>query len=130
MAAAGMSEAAIAVGGQEGQLGRPAIRSKYWPCLNTTGWPAPQSFWDFVASGSCVSSPRSTFHGESHFDGHLPVADLTFINIAARLDHLKPAQVLNGFVCALDGFADGILHGGGRGAGEFDELVDVILHSG
>jgi hypothetical protein len=72
--------------------------------------------------------PRSTFHGEADFDGYLPVMHLSLVNVAARFDHLEPAQVLDGFVCALNGLVNGILNGSAGGAGEFDELVDLVFH--
>ena len=72
---------------------------------------------------------RSVFHGEADFDGHLPVMHAAFFDVAARFNHLKPAQVLDGFVSALDGLAHGILDGSGGSAGEFDEFIDGIFHN-
>jgi hypothetical protein len=46
---------------------------------------------------------RSFIHGEADFDGHLPVMHFSLFNVAARFNHLKPAQVLDGFVRALNG---------------------------
>ncbi len=37
-------------------------------------------------------------------------------------------QVLDGFVRPFDGLLDRVLDGSGRGAGEFDEFIDVIFH--
>ena len=53
---------------------------------------------------------------------------LSLVDIAARFDHLEPAQVLDGFVRPLNGLTNGVLDGGGRGAGEFDEFIDVVFH--
>jgi hypothetical protein len=46
-----------------------------------------------------ATGPRSTFHGEADFDGHLPVIHFSLIDIAARFDHVEPAQVLD-VLCA------------------------------
>jgi hypothetical protein len=43
---------------------------------------------------------------------------------------LKPAQVLDGLVRPPDGFSDGVLDGGGGSAGEFNEFIDWVFHSG
>ena len=70
----------------------------------------------------------STFHGEADFDSHLPVIHLSPVDTAARFDHLEPAQVLDGFVRALNGLINGVLDGSGRSAGEFDEFIDRVFH--
>ena len=75
-----------------------------------------------------MAPPRSAFYGEADFDGHLPVFHLSLVDIAARFDHLEPAQVLDSLVCALNGPANSVLDGGGGGAGEFDEFIDVVFH--
>jgi hypothetical protein len=54
---------------------------------------------------------------------HLSLGD-----VAARFDHLEPAQVLDGFVRALNGLVNGILDGSGGGAGKFDEFIDWVFH--
>ena len=71
---------------------------------------------------------RSVFHGEADFDGHLPVMHLSLFDVAARFDHLEPAQVLDGFVRALNGLVHRVLDGRGGGAGEFDEFIDGVFH--
>jgi hypothetical protein len=81
-----------------------------------------------VVSMRANGSPRSAFHGEADFDGHLPVIHLSLVDIAARFNHLKPAKVFDGFVRALNGLVNGILDGSGRGAGEFDEFIDWVFH--
>ena len=53
---------------------------------------------------------------------------LSFFDIAARFNHLKPPQVLDGFVRAGNGFADRVLNGSVGRAGEFDEFIDWIFH--
>jgi hypothetical protein len=70
----------------------------------------------------------SVFHGEADFEGHLPAMDFSLFDVAARFDHLKPAQVLDGFVRPFDGVFHGILNGSGGGAGKFDEFIDGIFH--
>jgi hypothetical protein len=56
------------------------------------------------------------------------VIHLSLVGIAARFDHLEPAQVLDGFVRALNGPGNSVLDGSGGGAGEFDELIDGAFH--
>ena len=51
-----------------------------------------------------------------------------FFNIAARFDHLKSAEVLDGLVRPVNAFFNGILDGHGRGAGKFDEFIDGVFH--
>src|ERR1035437_364271 len=72
---------------------------------------------------------HSVFHGEADFDGHLPVIHLSFVDVAARFDHLKPAQVLDGFVRTLNGSGNSVLDGSGGGAGELDEFIDWVFHT-
>jgi hypothetical protein len=50
-------------------------------------------------------------------------------DVAARFDHLKPAQVLDGLVRPLNGLINGILNGIRGSAGEFDEFIDGIFHA-
>lgn len=57
------------------------------------------------------------------------MVDLAFVDAAACLSHLEPAEALDGFVGALEGFVDGVFNGGGGGAGEFDGFVDGVFHS-
>ena len=44
----------------------------------------------------------------------------------AKISH--PAQVLDGFVRALNGLVHRVLDGRGGGAGEFDEFIDRVFH--
>jgi len=75
-----------------------------------------------------MACPRSVFHGEADLDGHLPVMHLSLFDVAACFDHFEPAQVLDGFVGALDGLIHCILDGIRGGAGEFDEFIDRVFH--
>ncbi len=43
-----------------------------------------------------INLRSSIFHGKTHLDGHLPVVDFALVNITARFNDLKPAQVLEG----------------------------------
>src|ERR1039458_2225234 len=54
---------------------------------------------------------------------------LSLFDVAARFDHLKPAQVLDGFVGALNGPANGILNGSGGSASKLDEFIDWVFHT-
>jgi len=56
------------------------------------------------------------------------VMHLSLFDVASRFNHLKPAQVLDGFVRAFDGRFNGILNGSGGRAGEFDEFIDGVFH--
>ena len=73
--------------------------------------------------------PSSGFHGESDFDGHLPTIHLSFVDISACFDHLEPGQVFDRFVRASNSFINGVLDGARRGAGEFDEFINVVFHA-
>jgi hypothetical protein len=42
-----------------------------------------------------LHAPSTGFHGEAYLDGHLPVPHLSLVDVAARFDHLKPAQILS-----------------------------------
>jgi len=53
---------------------------------------------------------------------------MSLVDGAARFHHLKPAQVLDGFVRAFNGLINGILNGSSRGAGKFNEFIDVVFH--
>jgi hypothetical protein len=71
---------------------------------------------------------HSVFHGEADFDGHLPVMHIALGDVAAGFDHLKPAEVLDGFVRTLNGVGNCVFDRSGRGAGEFDEFINGIFH--
>src|ERR1700722_12090031 len=73
-------------------------------------------------------SLRSGFDGGADFDGHLSVIYLAFVDVAARLDHLEPAQVFDGFMRTLDGRINGVLDGTGGGAGKLAEFIDMVFH--
>ena len=36
-----------------------------------------------------MARQRSAFHGEADFDGHLPVINLSLVDVATRFDHLN-----------------------------------------
>src|ERR1035441_6670193 len=86
-----------------------------------------------VASGMCpckpTARPRSGFHGETDFDGHLPVMHLSSNDVAARFDHLEPAQILDGFVRAFYGLGNSVFDGSGGSARKFDEFIDGVFHT-
>ena len=71
---------------------------------------------------------RSVFDGKADFDGYLPVMHPAIFDVATRFDHLKPAEVLDGFVRSFDGFVHRVLDGHGGGAGEFDEFINGVCH--
>ena len=85
-----------------------------------------------VASGMCpcepTARPRSSFYGETDFDGHLPVMHLSLNDVAARFDHLEPAQILDGFVRTCYGLGNGVFDGCGGSTREFDEFIDWVFH--
>ena len=72
---------------------------------------------------------RSDFNGGADFHSHLPVVHLSLVNTAPRLNDLEPAQVFTGFVRPLNGAGNGLLKRGSRGAGEFDEFINVVFHA-
>src|ERR1019366_6310203 len=73
---------------------------------------------------------RSFLHREASLDRHLPMMHFPLFDVAARFDHLKPAEVLDGFVCPFNGCFNGLLNGISGGAGEFDEFIDGVFHNG
>ena len=73
-------------------------------------------------------SLKLAFDGESDFERHLPVLHFSLFDIAARFNDLKPRQVLDGFVRALNGVANGLFDGNGGSASKFDEFIDVVFH--
>ena len=66
--------------------------------------------------------------GETHLDGDLPLIDLVLVDAPAGFDDLEPAQVLKGPAGAFERGVDGMLDALGRGAGEFNELIDFVFH--
>jgi hypothetical protein len=81
-----------------------------------------------VADEIIFQGSSRVFHGKAHFEGHLPVMHFSIFDVAARFDHLEPAQVLDGFMRPFDGRGNGVLHGSGGGAGEFDEFINGVFH--
>ena len=79
--------------------------------------------------GGRGEASRSILDGETNFDGHLPVMHLSLFDVAARFHHLKPTQILDRFVRALNSPVNGILNGSGGRAREFDEFIDVVFHA-
>jgi hypothetical protein len=57
------------------------------------------------------------------------VVDFSFFDVAARFDHLEPAEVFDGLVRPLQGVFHGLLDGFGGSAGEFDEFIDGVFHN-
>ena len=51
------------------------------------------------------------FQRKPHLESDLPVIHFSRINTASGLYDLKPGQVFDGFVSALEGSGDSILHG-------------------
>jgi hypothetical protein len=58
----------------------------------------------------------------------LPPFSSRMFDVAARFDHLKPTQVLDGFVRTFNGLVHRVLDGRGGSAGEFDEFIDRVFH--
>jgi len=52
----------------------------------------------------------------------------SLFNVATRFDHLKPAQIIYGFVRPFNGLFHRVLHGRGGGAGEFNEFINWVFH--
>ena len=71
----------------------------------------------------------SVFQRKTDLDGHLPMGHLAVFDVAARFHHFEPVNVAQGFGRFGDGGTDCVLDGLGRGAGEFDVLVDVVAQN-
>jgi hypothetical protein len=72
---------------------------------------------------------RSGVEREAHFNRDLPVFHSVLVNVAAHFGHLKPAQPMKRGAGAFEGVVNGFLDGGGGGAGQFDDFVDMIVHN-
>jgi hypothetical protein len=83
--------------------------ARWWPCVAALG--------------------RSGFDREPHFDGHLVVQDLAALDVPSRFEHLEPADIVDRARSPGNGGLDRILDARGRGADEFDDLVDVVRHT-
>jgi hypothetical protein len=75
-----------------------------------------------------AESAVSILDSETDFHDDLIVRDLVVDDMTARLDHLEPVQVLDGFSCLGNGVIDCIVSACCRCANEFDDLVGVAGH--
>jgi hypothetical protein len=90
-------------------------------CLSICGW---------LRFCSSIRSTGSAFHGEANFDRYLPVIHLAFVDVAARLDYLKPGKLLDGLLCAFNGRVDRLLDRSGRCAGELGAARSLAVARG
>ena len=67
-------------------------------------------------------------HGKANFDRHLPVMHFSLFNIAARFNYLKPPQIFDCFVRAVNRLTHRVFNGSGGGAGKFDDFIDWVFH--
>src|SRR5438270_14030120 len=65
---------------------------------------------------------------EADLQHDLIMLDLAVFEVAARLQHLKPAQVAQGAAGTADRALDRILDAGLRRAADLDDPVDVVFH--
>src|SRR6185437_5739122 len=66
--------------------------------------------------------------GKADLEDDLVVADLALLDMAARLDHLEPPEVLQRLRGTRDGVLDRILDARLGGARKLDDSVDLVLH--
>jgi hypothetical protein len=66
---------------------------------------------------------------ESDFQRHLPVINLAIFNLAAGLDHFKPAHISDGLACPIQGILNRRFHTLRRGPYQFDLFVNVLAHA-
>src|SRR5699024_5045353 len=72
--------------------------------------------------------PRgSALQPKTHFQAHLEMGDLTFIDVASDLGHLEPVEAAQGARCASDTIADRLID---PFLGSTDDLRDAIGVSG
>src|SRR5262249_53572706 len=71
---------------------------------------------------------RLFFQSKTDFQRHLPVADLTLINVSAGFGHLEPSHVADGLFRARQGILNGFLESFCRGTDYFNFFVNVIGH--
>ena len=74
----------------------------------------------------CEKSVR--VESETDLDRDLEVGKLAFHDVAARLDHFEPLDVLDRLGGGLDRIANGFIRTLRRRTDDFDELIDVIRH--
>src|SRR5690606_35166522 len=67
---------------------------------------------------------------EAQLDRDLPLAYFATVDSSACLDHFEPAHMPHCARGAYDCILDGLLDARWGRAGEFDALVDIVLHSG
>ena len=78
--------------------------------------------------GRCRTAEKSGAEGEADFDGHLIMVDLAVHHMAAGLDHLEPADILERARSPRDRALDRVLDARRRRADQLDDLVDVVRH--
>jgi hypothetical protein len=67
---------------------------------------------------------------KSDLDHYLEMGDIAVLDIAARLYHLEPLQVMQSLRGFLDGISIGVVDAGRGRSGELDQFVDVVAHRG
>src|SRR5690606_7133901 len=82
----------------------------------------------FTRPASGGRSSPSLVQREPDLQRHLPVRDLSVLEVAADLLHREPAEVVQGLAGPLDGATHRVLDAIGRGTGQLDRLVDVLGH--
>src|SRR3954471_20006217 len=102
-----------------------------WRSTSVTSWPALRRYQ--AEATPARPAPRTStcirsVEGESLLHRHLPVRDFSLLDLAARVHHLEPSQVMHRLRRLGDRIADGFLEPLGRGAGELDRLVDMVRH--
>src|SRR5260370_8084653 len=75
-----------------------------------------------------LSKSQLPFQGEADFQRHLPIRDVPFLQITARLGNLKPAHVADGLFCPGKCILNRVFDSVRRGTDQLDLFVNVVAH--
>src|SRR6266850_247096 len=111
------------------EVSRPAASCR---STSVTSCPALLRYHAEVTPMTPAPSTRTripSVEREAHLHRHLPVGHLAILDLAARVSHLEPAQVVQRLGRSLHCVGDGVLQALWRRPGELDGLVDMVRHS-
>src|SRR5207245_4906012 len=99
-----------------------------WRSITVTSCPLFARYHAEVTPSTPAPSTRTfiSVEREAHLHRHLPVRHLAAFDLAARVRHLEPAQVVQRFPRLCDGVGDRLLQALRRRAGQLDGLVHMI----
>ena len=97
--------------------------------MSANGRTRPVCELDAKNSATWAPNLRSLFvEREAHFERHLPMCELPFLKITARLGDLKPAHVANRFLRARQRVLHRLLEPIWGRTNQLDFFVNVLAH--